>query len=397
MPTLHELTPEEYARYGRHIILPEVGPEGQRRLKEARVLCIGAGGLGSPLLLYLAAAGVGTLGIVEPDVVGLSNLQRQILHGTAEVGQSKLASARARLLAINPNLRLELHHVALTSANALELIGAYDVIADGTDNFPTRYLVNDACLLLRKPNVYGAIFRFEGQASVFGPDGPCYRCVFPEPPSPGLVPSCAEAGVFGVLPGVIGTIQATEVIKLILGIGTSLKGRLLVYDALQMRFQEMVIRRDPECPLCGDSPTIRALIDYETFCAGLPAATPTSAPDEEPEGDQPAGPERPFHLPPIELQARWDRGDRPFLLDVREPDEFELVHLPDAVLMPLGELVARSGELDPEREIVVYCHHGVRSMRAVSYLRHIGLTGARNLAGGIDAWSLEVDPTVRRY
>ncbi len=397
MPTLHALTPEEYARYGRHIILPEVGPEGQRRLKEARVLCIGAGGLGSPLLLYLAAAGVGTLGIVEPDIVGLSNLQRQILHGTADVGQSKLASARARLLAINPNLRLELHPVALTSANALELIGAYDVVADGTDNFPTRYLVNDACLLLKKPNAHGAIFRFEGQASVFGPDGPCYRCVFPEPPPPGLVPSCAEAGVFGVLPGVIGTIQATEVIKLILGIGTSLKGRLLVYDALQMHFQEMAIRRDPACPLCGDSPTIHALIDYEVFCGGLPTTTPTPAPAEMPDGEPPAGPERPFHLLPIELQARWDRGDRPFLLDVREPYEFDLVHLPDAVLMPLGDLVARSGELDAKREIVVYCHHGVRSMRAVSYLRHIGITGARNLTGGIDAWSLEVDPTVRRY
>jgi adenylyltransferase/sulfurtransferase len=397
MSMLNELTPEELARYGRHIILPEVGPDGQRRLKQARVLCIGAGGLGSPLLMYLAAAGVGTIGIVEPDVVGLSNLHRQILHGTAEVGQSKLASARARLLAINPNLRLELHHVALTSANAMELVGAYDVVADGTDNFPTRYLVNDACLLLKKPNVHGAIFRFEGQASVFGPDGPCYRCVFPEPPPPGLVPSCAEAGVFGVLPGVVGTIQATEVIKLILGIGTSLKGRLLVYDALQMRFQELAIHRDPACPVCGDSPTIHTLIDYEAFCTGLPSMTTTPMPPDEPESETPAVPELAFHLLPLELKARWDRGDRPYLLDVREPDEFDFVHLPGAVLMPLGDIATRSAELDPGREIVVYCHHGVRSMRAVSYLRHIGLTGARNLTGGIEAWSLEVDPAVRRY
>jgi adenylyltransferase/sulfurtransferase len=279
----------------------------------------------------------------------------------------------------------------------MEMIGAYDVIADGTDNFPTRYLVNDACLLLKKPNVHGAIFRFEGQASVFGPDGPCYRCLFPEPPPPGLVPSCAEAGVFGVLPGVVGTIQATEVLKLILGIGTTLKGRLVVYDALQMRFQELAVRRDPECPLCGDRPSIRALVDYEAFCGSLPSVPSTPAPSEEPESDTPEAPELPFHLPPAELKARWDCGDRPFLLDVREPDEFGFVHLPGATLMPLGELAARSGELDPGSEIVVYCHHGVRSMRAVSYLRYIGLTGARNLTGGIEAWSLEVDPAVRRY
>jgi adenylyltransferase/sulfurtransferase len=397
MSTLNELTSEELTRYGRHIILPEVGVDGQRRLKQARVLVVGAGGLGSPLALYLAAAGVGTLGLADPDVVGLSNLQRQILHGTAGVGLSKLVSARSRLLAINPHLRLELHHVALTSANALSLVGAYDVVADGTDNFPARYLVNDACILKGKPNIHGAVFRFEGQASVFGPDGPCYRCVFPEPPPPGLVPSCAEAGVFGVLPGVIGTIQATEVIKWILGIGTSLKGRLLTYDALQMRFLELAIRRDPQCPMCGDTPSIQALVDYEAFCGGGPSAAPVPGRPDVPGAATPVAPELPFHVRPLELKARWDRGDRPLLLDVREPHEFETVHLEGAVLIPLGELTARVGELDPAAEVVVYCHIGVRSMRAVSYLRHAGLTRAQNLAGGIDAWSLEVDPAVRRY
>jgi len=303
MLTLPALTPEELSRYGRHLILPQVGPEGQQRLKAARVLCVGAGGLGSPLAMYLAAAGVGTLGIIDYDVVDLSNLQRQILHGTSDVGRSKLESARARLLAINPNVRLELHETALDSANALGILREYDAVADGTDNFPTRYLVNDACVLLGKPNVYGAIFRFEGQASVFATAGaPCYRCVFPEPPPPGLVPSCAEAGVFGVLPGVIGTIQATEVIKLVLGIGTTLAGRLLVYDALHMRFQELGIRKDPDCPVCGDHPSVKELIDYERFCGAAPL---TEAPERPPVSGVD------FHITPAELKARWDRGDPP--------------------------------------------------------------------------------------
>jgi adenylyltransferase/sulfurtransferase len=387
MTPLPDLTPDELVRYGRHLILPEVGLLGQRRLKAARVLCVGAGGLGSPVAMYLAAAGVGTLGIVDFDAVDASNLQRQILHGTPDVGRPKLESARDRLRALNPHVRVEPHAEALTSANAMTILRGYDVVVDGTDNFPTRYLVNDACVLLGIPNVYGAVFRFDGQASVFaGGDGPCYRCVFPEPPPPGTVPSCAEAGVFGVLPGVIGTIQATETIKLIAGVGTTLAGRLLVYDALQMSFQILRLRKNPECPVCGESPTIRELIDYDAFC-GLKAAA-------EPE-PQPV--ELDYHITPPELKARWDRGDRPFLLDVREPFEHELVHLPDAVLMPMGDVPTRQGELDPDREIVVYCHHGVRSMRVVTWLRASGFPHARNLRGGIDAWTNQVDPTLVRY
>ncbi len=381
------LTPEEQTRYGRHLILPEVGQAGQLRLKAARVLCVGAGGLGSPAAMYLAAAGVGTLGLVDFDVVDASNLQRQILHGTADVGRSKLASARTRLEALNPHVRLELHEGALTSRNALDVIREYDLVVDGTDNFPTRYLVNDACVLLRKANVYGAIFRFEGQASVLAaPGGPCYRCVFPEPPPPGQVPSCAEAGVFGVLPGVIGTIQATEAIKLVTGIGSPLVGRLLTYDALQMRFQELRLRRDPSCAVCGEAPTVRALVDYDAFCgaSARPAVEPPAA-------------DTAFHVTPQELHARWQRGDRPFLLDVREPEEYRIVRLPDATLIPLGDLIARQQELDPDIEIVVYCHHGIRSMKAVAYLRNAGFPLARNLRGGIDAWSLQVDPGVPRY
>lgn len=387
MPTLPELTPEDLARYGRHVILPEVGEDGQRRLKAARVLCVGAGGLGSPVAMYLAAAGVGTLGIVDFDVVDVSNLQRQILHGTPDLGRPKTESARDRLTALNPLVQVELHSQALSSRDALSILRQYDVVVDGTDNFPTRYLVNDACVLLGIPNVYGAVFRFEGQASVFATQGgPCYRCVFPEPPPPGLVPSCAEAGVFGVLPGVIGAIQATETLKLVTGIGTPLAGRLLTYDALALKFQELRLRRDPGCPVCGDHPTVRDLVDYEAFCAS--GAPRVAAPDSAATG---------FHISPLELKARWDRGDRPLLLDVREPSEYRIVRLPEARLMPMGELALGYGDLDPAREIVVYCHHGIRSVNAVAYLRSVGVAHARNLRGGIAAWTTQVDPTLPRY
>jgi adenylyltransferase/sulfurtransferase len=323
MRPLPDLTREELTRYARHVILPDVGIEGQRRLKGARVLCVGAGGLGSPAAMYLAAAGVGTLGIVDFDVVDASNLQRQILHDTADTGRPKVESARARLKAINPNVSVEMHQARLTSANALGILERYDVVLDGADNFPTRYLVNDACVLLDKPNAFGAIFRFEGQASVFGAkNGPCYRCIYPEPPPPGLVPSCAEAGVFGVLPGIVGTIQATETIKLILGVGESLVGRLLVYDAMRMTFRELKIPKDPDCPVCGTHPTVRELIDYEAFCGMKPMEEPLA---------EPAATAGARAVDPIitveELKARWDRGDRPFLLDVREVVEHQLVKL----------------------------------------------------------------------
>ena len=393
MRQLPELTREELIRYARHVILPDIGIEGQRRLKAARVLCVGAGGLGSPATMYLAAAGVGTLGIVDDDDVDASNLQRQILHDSAGTGRPKVESARDRLKAINPNVSVEMHHVRLTSANALELLGHYDVVLDGADNFPTRYLVNDACVLLGKPNAFGAIFRFEGQASVFGAkNGPCYRCIYPDPPPPGLVPSCAEAGVFGVLPGVIGTIQATETIKLILGVGETLAGRFLVYDAMRMTFRELQVPKDPECPVCGRKPTVRQLIDYEVFC-GLKQA------DGQPA--EPTEPAEPGTLDPVitveELKARWARGDRPFLLDVREVFEHQLVRLGGDVLIPLGELIARRHELDPEREIVVYCHHGNRSGKATAYLRHNGFPHARNLRGGIEEWAVRIDPSLPRY
>jgi len=390
---LPDLSREELTRYARHVILPDVGLDGQRRLKAARVLCVGAGGLGSPAAMYLAAAGVGTLGIVDDDEVDASNLQRQILHDTAGTGRPKVESARDRLRAINPNVSVEMHHVRLTSANALDILERYDIVLDGADNFPTRYLVNDACVLLGKPNAFGAIFRFEGQASVFAAkNGPCYRCIYPEPPPPGLVPSCAEAGVFGVLPGIVGTIQATETIKLILGVGETLVGRLLVYDAMRMAFRELKVPKDRDCPVCGTHPTVRELIDYEAFCGLKPA---------EPQPAEPAGPAELGALSPIitvdELKARWDRGDRPFLLDVREVVEHQLVRLEGDVLIPLGELVARQQELDPDREIVVYCHHGNRSGRATAYLRHNGFTHARNLRGGIEEWAVRIDPTLPRY
>jgi adenylyltransferase/sulfurtransferase len=382
---LPALTKEEFGRYSRHLIMPEVGVDGQRRLKAARVLCIGAGGLGSPAALYLAAAGVGTIGIVDFDAVDSSNLQRQIIHGTPDVGRSKLESARERLGALNPNVRIEGHETALTSKNALGILREYDIVVDGTDNFPTRYLVNDACVILRKPNAYGSIFRFEGQASVFATKGgPCYRCLYPEPPPPGLVPSCAEGGVLGVLPGVIGTIQATEAIKLILGVGEPLVGRFLIYDALRMRFRELKLRRDPECPVCGDNPTVRELIDYEQFCGIRPAA---AAPAEQ-------------EMTVEELKQVQDRREPLFLLDVREPQEFQICRIPGSTLIPLGELPNRVSELPAgpgAPPVVVHCKSGVRSAKAVKLLRDRGIPDARNLKGGILAWIDRIDPTQPKY
>jgi len=390
---LPNLTREELTRYARHVILPDVGIEGQRRLKGARVVCVGAGGLGSPAAMYLAAAGIGTLGIVDDDAVDASNLQRQILHDSAGLGRPKVESARDRLKAINPNVSVEMHHVRLTSENALDILDRYDVVLDGADNFPTRYLVNDACVLLGKPNAFGAIFRFEGQASVFATkSGPCYRCIYPEPPPPGLVPSCAEAGVFGVLPGIVGTIQATETIKLVLGVGETLAGRLLVYDAMRMAFRELKVPKDPDCAVCGPRPTVRGLIDYEAFC-GLKQAE--AGPDGPAESAEHVALDQTITVD--ELKARWDLGDRPFLLDVREAVEHQLVQLEGDVLIPLGELIARQQELDPDREIVVYCHHGNRSGRATAYLRHNGFPHARNLRGGIEEWAVKIDPSLPRY
>jgi sulfur-carrier protein adenylyltransferase/sulfurtransferase len=385
--TLPELTNDEVQRYSRHLIMPEVGVDGQRKLKAARVLCIGAGGLGSPAALYLAAAGVGTIGIVDFDNVDSSNLQRQILHGTSDVGRSKLESARARLNDLNPGVRVEKHEVALTSKNALDILREYDVVVDGTDNFPTRYLVNDACVILGKPNAYGSIFRFEGQASVFATkNGPCYRCLYPEPPPPGLVPSCAEGGVLGVLPGVIGTIQATETIKLILGAGEPLIGRFLIYDALRMRFRELKLRRDPECPVCGDHPTVKELIDYEQFCGIHPAPQATASSEPEVTVEQ--------------LKGAIDRRERLFILDVREPQEFQICRIPGSTLIPLGELPSRLAELPSGPDappIVVHCKMGGRSAKAVKLLRERGITGASNLTGGILAWIDRVDPSQPKY
>jgi sulfur-carrier protein adenylyltransferase/sulfurtransferase len=370
------LSPDEVLRYSRHLLIPEVGVEGQLKLKQARVLLVGAGGLGAPLGLYLAAAGIGRIGLVDLDTVDVSNLQRQVIHQTSDVGRRKVESAAESMRAINPALRLDLFDTALSSGNALEVLRDYDIVVDGTDNFPTRYLVNDACVLLGKPNVYGSVFRFEGQASVFNwQGGPCYRCLYPEPPPPGLVPSCAEGGVLGVLPGLIGLIQATETVKLILGLGESLAGRLLLYDALQMRFRELKLRRDPECPACGDRPTIRELIDYRQFC-GVAA---------EPE------------IEVTELKTMMDRGDRFTLLDVREPHEFQIGRIPGSVLIPLKELPNRIGELNPADDIVVHCRSGVRSANAVALLAKAGFARARNLRGGILAWSDKIDPRVPKY
>jgi adenylyltransferase/sulfurtransferase len=382
---LPPITQEELLRYSRHLILPEVGLQGQRRLKAASVLLVGAGGLGSPLALYLAAAGVGRLGIVDFDRVDESNLQRQILHGTSSVGRSKLESAKLRLADVNPHVRVDLHETRLTSENALELIREYDVVADGTDNFPTRYLVNDACVLLEKPNVYGSIFRFEGQASVFDArKGPCYRCLYPDPPPPGLVPSCAEGGVLGVLPGVIGVIQGIETIKLILGVGETLIGRLLLFDALALRFRELKLRKDPNCPLCGKQRTITALIDYEQFCGLAPAGHGA---------DDGAG----WEIGARALAEKSERGEDFMLVDVREPHEYEIARIPGSTLIPLNSLPERLAELDSSREIVLHCHHGQRSMRALEFLRQSGYRKLKNLRGGIDSWSREVDPSVPRY
>ena len=372
------LTREEVLRYSRHITLPEIGAEGQQRLKRARVLCIGAGGLGSPASLYLAAAGVGTIGLVDFDAVEASNLQRQILHGTKDVGRPKLASARDRLLDINPNVRIEGHETSFAEGNALDLVKAYDVVLDGTDNFPTRYLVNDACVMAGRPNAYGSIFRFEGQASVFATkEGPCYRCLHPEPPPPGLIPSCAEGGVLGVLPGIIGTIQATETIKLLLGIGEPLIGRFLIYDALRMRFREVRLPKDPDCPVCGSNPSIRTLRSYDQFCAPAPSSN-----DD---------------MTVADLKSRIDRGTAPTVIDVREPSEHQICRIPGAILIPLGDLAEKAHELDPGAEIVLHCKSGSRSARATKLLRERGFANARNLQGGILAWIDQVDPSLPKY
>jgi len=379
------LSQEEILRYSRHLLIPEVGAEGQLKLKRAKVLLVGAGGLGSPVGLYLAAAGVGRIGIVDFDVVDASNLQRQVIHGTSDLGRKKLDSAEETLRDINPHVRVDRFETALTSENALQILRDYDLVVDGTDNFPTRYLVNDACVLLGKPNVYGSIFRFEGQATVFAyPGGPCYRCLYPEPPPPGLVPSCAEGGVLGVLPGLVGLIQATETVKLILGVGQPLVGRLLLYDALGMRFRELKIRRDAECPVCGERPTIRELIDYHQFC-GVPRAGSAA--------EEPAGPD----IDVLQLKAKLDRGDRFLLLDVREPHEHQLCRLPGAVLIPMREVPKRLEELDRNQEIVVYCRSGARSAKIAQLLRASGFPVVRNLTGGILAWSDKVDPSVPKY
>ncbi len=378
------LSKDEILRYSRHLIMPEVGMEGQLKLKSAKVALIGTGGLGAPLGMYLAAAGIGRIGLVDFDVVDFTNLQRQVIHGTKDVGRKKLDSAADTMLDINPYLEIDRHETALTSENALQILKDYDIVVDGTDNFPTRYLVNDACVLLGKPNVYGSIFRFEGQATVFAyQGGPCYRCLYPEPPPPGLVPSCAEGGVLGILPGTIGLIQATETVKLILGIGEPLVGRLLLYDALAMRFRELKLRRNVECPVCGDHPTIHELIDYQQFC-GIPNQT------HEPvatEGD----------IDPVEVKAKIDRGDPFVLIDVREPHEYQICKIPYAKLIPLGDLPKRVNELDSADEIVAHCKSGMRSAKAVDFLKQAGFRKVRNMKGGILAWSDKVDPSVPKY
>lgn len=380
-----ELTRDEVQRYSRHLIMPEVGVEGQRKLKAARVLCVGAGGLGAPASMYLAAAGIGTLGIVDFDVVDASNLHRQIIYGTPDVGKRKLEAARERIREMNAGVHVVTHELALTSKNALDVLKDYDVVLDGTDNFQTRYLVNDACVLLGKPNAYGSIFRFDGQASVFAvKGGPCYRCLYPEPPPPGLVPSCAEGGVLGVLPGVIGIIQATEAIKLVLGVGQPLVGRLLLYDALQMRFRELKLRRDPECPICGDHPSIHALIDYDQFCGVVPASA-QSVSSGIPEVTAEA------------LKAQLDRGEDVYVLDVREPNEFQICRIQGSTLIPLGELASRTAELDRDRDMIVHCKMGGRSAKAVALLQERGFTRVRNLTGGILAWIDRVDPSQSKY
>ena len=380
-----QLNNDEIRRYSRHLILPEVGLAGQKKIKATSVLCIGAGGLGSPIAMYLAAAGIGKIAIVDFDTVDFSNLQRQILHTDADVGRSKAQSAKETIAGINPNCEVVLHNTRISSENALELIRPYDIVVDGTDNFPTRYLTNDACVLLKKPNVYGSIFRFEGQASVFAPHlgGPCYRCLYPEPPPPGMVPSCAEGGVLGVLPGIIGCIQATEILKLALGKGTSLVGRLILFNALDMKFRELKLRRDPECPICGDQPTIKELIDYEMFCGIQPEPEPTTNPDE------------------VTVQEMKRVLDNPGLgikvIDVREPDEYEIARVNGVPLIPLGTLPDRFTELDPNQQIYVHCKSGVRSLKAVQFLKQQGFKYAKSVKGGIAAWADEIDPGVPKY
>ncbi len=378
------LTKDEILRYSRHLIMPEVGMDGQLKLKAAKVALIGTGGLGAPLGMYLAAAGVGRIGLVDFDVVDFTNLQRQVIHGTKDVGKKKLDSAAETMLDINPYVEIDRHEVALSSENALDILKDYDIVVDGTDNFPTRYLVNDACVLLKKPNVYGSIFRFEGQATIFAyPGGPCYRCLYPEPPPPGLVPSCAEGGVLGILPGTIGLIQATETVKLILGIGEPLIGRLVLYDALAMRFRELKLRRNPECPVCGDHPTITKLIDYQEFC-GIPNQPHQEAPMD---GD----------IDPVEVKTKIDHGDRFVLIDVREPHEYQICNIPQAKLIPLGDLPKRVNELNSADEIIAHCKSGMRSAKAVDFLKQAGFKKVRNMKGGILAWSDKVDPSVPKY
>lgn len=381
-----ELTNEEIRRYSRHLILPEVGLAGQRKIRNTSVLCIGAGGLGSPIAMYLAAAGIGRIGIVDFDVVDYSNLQRQILHTDGDVGRSKAESAKITIQGINPNVQVDLYNTRISSENALDLIRPYDIVVDGTDNFPTRYLTNDACVLLKKPNVYGSIFRFEGQASVFAPHlgGPCYRCLYPEPPPPGMVPSCAEGGVLGVLPGIIGCIQATEILKLAIGRGSSLIGRLLLFNALDMKFRELKLRRDPKCPICGDQPTIKELIDYEQFCGIVPeTVAPGGNPDEVTVQEM--------------KRVLGDTSSNIRVIDVREPDEYQIAHVAGVPLFPLSTLPQRFTELDPNQQIYIHCKAGKRSMKALEFLRQQGFKYLKSVKGGIDAWSDEIDSSVPKY
>jgi adenylyltransferase/sulfurtransferase len=379
-----ELNNDEIKRYSRHLILPEVGLGGQKRIKAASVLCIGAGGLGSPIAMYLAAAGIGKIGIVDFDVVDYSNLQRQILHTGADVGRSKAQSAKETIHGLNPNCEVVIHNTRISSENALDIIRPYDIVVDGTDNFPTRYLTNDACVLLKKPNVYGSIFRFEGQASVFAPHlgGPCYRCLYPEPPPPGMVPSCAEGGVLGVLPGIIGCIQATEILKLALGKGNLLVGRLLLFNALDMKFRELKLRRDPQCPVCGDNPTVKELIDYEMFC-GIQPPDPSGDPDE------------------VTVQEMKKALDDPSLgikiVDVREQFEFEIARITGVPLLPMSQIQRRFTELDPNSQYYFLCKVGARSHDVVDFLKEQGFKYVKNVKGGLDAWSAEIDPSVPRY
>jgi len=376
------LSKDEILRYSRHLIIPEVGMEGQQKLKAAKVLLVGAGGLGAPLGLYLAAAGIGRIGLVDFDVVDFTNLQRQVIHSTGDVGRKKLDSAAEKMQGINPHVKIVKHEVALSSENALDILKDYDIVVDGTDNFPTRYLVNDACVLLGKPNVYGSIFRFEGQSTVFAyQGGPCYRCLYPEPPPPGLVPSCAEGGVLGILPGTIGLIQATEAVKLILGIGEPLVGRLLLYDALAMRFRELKLRKNPECPACGEHPSITKLIDYQQFC-GIPAQEPKVTETE---------------IEVTEVKAKLDRGDNFVLIDVREPHEYKIANIAGAKLVPLGEVAKHLDEFDKNADIVIHCKSGMRSAKACGIFRQAGFQHVRNMKGGILAWSSQIDPSVPKY